>query len=122
MKRAFLLAAGALLSGCVTPWDRYDASLYDVSMEPGPESYRMHADLLQEWIAGDEGCPPGLSAELGFYLALSGRADEARPWFDREVEEHPEAARFVTAMRAVVLPPETPAGDAGDRAQEPARP
>jgi hypothetical protein len=108
-----------LLAGCASRWDSYDASLYDVTMEPGPETYQAHVDLLREWSEGGEELPPGLCAELGFYLALTGRTQEAAAWFDREVEQHPEAETFVQAMRAIALPAQAAEAQGAPEEQKP---
>jgi hypothetical protein len=109
-----------LAAGCASHWDGYDNSLYAVTMEPGPEAYQAHVDLLRDWAGEGEELPPGLAAELGFYLALTGHPDEARLWFDREVARFPEAAAFVEAMRAIALPPQ--AGEDAQAAPPEAKP
>jgi hypothetical protein len=99
-----LLFMGLLLmtAGCVNQrWSQYDSSLYRVAMEPSVESHEAHAKLLRDFSESKEGLPPGLAAELGFYLALLGQAEEANTWFEREIAAHSESAPFVAALRAI---------------------
>ena len=72
-------------------------------MDPSAESYEAHVELLRDWTETEEGLPPGLSAELGFYLGLLGHTADAEAWFATEVANYPEAAGFVAALRAIAL-------------------
>lgn len=102
MKWCFLIPL--MVAGCVSPWARYDQSQYAVTMEPGVESYSAHAQFLQEWSDGQKDLPPGFAAELGFYLGLLGKQQEARAWFDVEVDRYPQSVAFVDALRSIVIP------------------
>jgi len=109
MRYYHLAALAILFTSCVSPrWVRYDDSQYRVAMEPGVESYQAHVDFLIDWSESKDGLPPGLAAEVGFYLGLLGKASDAAAWFDLELAAHPESAQFIEALRAISGPWESP--------------
>jgi hypothetical protein len=82
-------AVAALTGGCGVPaWQRYEESLYTSLKVPGPETYAEHTQLLAEVLAEAQAenrtPPPGVFAEYGFYLARTGRASEAKRYFEAE--------------------------------------
>ncbi len=88
---------------CVNPqWHAYDESQFTLSMMPTEEAYVDHTELLLKWSERKE-LPPGLAAELGYYLALTGRVAEAEAMFAVEVGRHPECTLFVQALRRISL-------------------
>lgn len=96
-----LFAALVLLAGCQSPWARYDASLYQTVANPSEDSYAFHVSTLEEMVRLDP-VPPGMCAELAYYLILAGRTEEAGVWLDREVETYPQSAKFVSELRAAL--------------------
>lgn len=97
-----MIALLAGLTGCVNQrWAEYDNSLFEVSMAPSLDSYQAHVDLLTKWSESKEGLPPGLAAEMGFYVALLGRSVEAEGWYAKEELAYPEFAQFIAALRVV---------------------
>lgn len=105
MKRALLLVA-LLASSCVSNrWNDYDASSQNVVMDPTEESYAEHIALLETWAADAEHpMPPGLYAELAYWLAKVGRYPEAEAALQKELAAYPQAAPFVAALRVLVIP------------------
>lgn len=91
------------LGSCQTAWDRYDESLYASVFEPNPNTYEQHIRSI-EALASGATPPPGLCAEMAFYLALSGREGEADLWLQRELEHWPESAKVVHGIHALVNP------------------
>jgi hypothetical protein len=94
-------------------------------MTPNQEAYVDHAELLLKWSEGKE-LPPGLAAELGYYLALAGRTAEAEAMFAVEVSRHPEYLLFVQALKRICLGADaegasqsTPADDGEERSPSP---
>ena len=120
------LALGALLllAACTgSRWDAYDASSYDVVMEPSEEEYLEHIDLLQAWSQDEENpLPPGLYMELGYWLAKVERYDEARAAFEEEIRRYPYVEKYLAVLSSVVLEPREEEGSAarpGEPAVEP---
>lgn len=116
MKR--LLAIALLATSCVTNrWNDYDASSQNVVMDPTEESYAAHIELLEAWAADTEQpMPPGLYAELAYWLAKVGRYPEAEAAFQKELAAYPQAAPFVAALRALVIPADAATKPAPDPA------
>lgn len=119
MRLLIITIVVSLCSSCVNQkWQKYDASQYIVSMEPSTEAYQSHVEVLTKWSESKDGLPAGVGAELGFYLGVLGRPDEAEIWFAKEVQQHPESGVFIEALRTLTagpaeseVPPETPAED-----------
>lgn len=133
LERLLALVSLCILGGCASnPWERYEDSLYESMRVPGPQVYEQHTDLLGEIVEyyGDRERkpPPGVLAEYGFYLARTGKADQAPRYFQAEKEAYPESAVFVTVLERSIegrraFPPspqtESPAGEAGGRGPAP---
>jgi len=103
--KRFLVPLSLILPcfACINPqWHAYDESQFTLSMMPNQEAYVDHAEMLLKWSEGKE-LPPGLAAELGYYLALIGRTAEAEAMFAVEVGRHPECTLFVQALRRICL-------------------
>lgn len=96
--RNIILLTLALVS-CQTPWDQYDASLYETVANPSEESYAAHIATLEQLVTTDPP-PPGLCAELGYFLVLTGHYPEAEASFNRELASYPQAANFLKALRS----------------------
>lgn len=113
-----ILIAACLAVPCVScvdmRWQDYDDSQFEISMAPGAEAYQDHVDLLSKW-ANREDLPPGLAAELGYYLALTGKPAEAEAMYSLELARHPECGRFILALRRLSLGIEVPAPNAQDQ-------
>ena len=95
-------------------WQAYDESQFEISMAPGAEAYQDHVDVLSKW-ADREDLPPGLTAELGYYLALTGKPMEAEAMYSLELARHPECGLFILALRRLSLGIELPAPNAQDQ-------
>ena len=107
MRLLSITIALSLCSSCVSQkWQKYDASQYAVSMEPSTEAYQSHVEVLTKWSESKDGLPAGVGAELGFYLGVLGRPDEAEMWFAKEVQLHPESGAFIEALRHLTAGPE----------------
>ncbi len=113
MKIVFTLLV-LMAASCQTAWDRYDESLYASVFEPSPSTYENHIRSL-EALAATDPPPPGLCAELAYYLVLAEREDEAHLWLDRELEHWPESVVIVSALHKFLV--ETPIAEAGGEKQ-----
>ena len=100
----------ALLCSCVTSrWDPYDDSSYDVVMEPSVTETEEHIQLLEAWALDTQHpMPPGLYAELGYWLAKVGRYDSASAAFEKEIERYPYADKYLQVLRELLLGVSTP--------------
>jgi len=99
------LPALLLLTSCASSrWDAYDASSYEVVMEPSDDGYAEHIRLLEDWSADrKEPLPAGLYIELGYWLAKVGRYDEARAAFEKELARYPYVEKYLATLSALVL-------------------
>ncbi len=105
------LLVSPLVSSCASNrWHDYDSSSQNVVMEPTAENYGEHIALLETWAADPEQpMPPGLYAELAYWLAKVGRFPEAEAALQKELALYPQAAKFVAALRALVIAEESAA-------------
>ena len=92
-----------ILGGCASdPWEWYEDSLYESMRVPSADVYEQHTALLGEIVEyygeRERKPPPGVLAEYGFYLARTGKADQARGYLQAEKEAYPESAVFVTVL------------------------
>jgi hypothetical protein len=116
--RALLLTFSLLtIVSCQTPWDRYDESLYTAVFDPSEESLARHIQTL-EGFTNSESPPPGLCAELAYYLALAGRNAEAEAWLDRELALWPESSKVVSALRSLITSNPEPSSEDGEEAPQ----
>jgi len=106
--KQLLLSIALLVASCTSNrWHDYDTSSQDVVMDPTEESYAEHIELLESWAAdSDQPMPPGLYAELAYWLAKVGRYPEAEAALQKELALYPQAEKFLTALRAMVIPAE----------------
>jgi len=100
----------ALLGGgCTTVseagyyWGKYSYTYLETIREPSMESNEKHIESLREILAkSDERSlkpPPGVSAELGFWLLkIDPTSSEATSLFEREIAEYPEAEVFIKRL------------------------
>ncbi|HVS19774.1 MAG TPA: DUF4810 domain-containing protein [Planctomycetota bacterium] len=105
MRRLVLLIA-LLASSCISNrWHDFDTSSQNVVMDPTEQRYNEHIELLESWAAdGEQPMPPGLYAELAYWLAKVGRFPEAEAALQKELAAYPQAQQFVAALRALVIP------------------
>lgn len=91
-----------LLSGCVTTkynWGNYENTLY--SYYKNPAEAEEFAENLSKIIVDGEAkgnVPPGIYAEYGYILFISGKAQEAIKYFEREKENWPESKILMDKM------------------------
>lgn len=94
-----IVASVLLLFGsCQSTWDTYDISSHQTIGAPGPESYEAHVALLERMVEVAPP-PPGLCAELAYFLVLLGRPDQAEAWFAKEMHAWPGSEKFVLGLR-----------------------
>lgn len=91
----------ALLASCQSNWQQYDASLFETVANPSQEAYEYHIGTLERMVEEDPP-PPGLCAELGYFLILVGRTAEADAWFARELAAYPHAESYVKMLRTTM--------------------
>ena len=105
MIRIFLAVAGlSILSGCASNqqlyhWGNYEQAYYAYEKNPGEVD--AYIDALGEIIVtGEEKdkVPPGLYAEYGYVLLVSGRSEEAMANFAKEREKWPESGKLMTLL------------------------
>lgn len=106
MRGLGLLLPCACLAACqATPWQTYDETSYAAVMDPSEEVLGKHIAVLEGWASGPaDDVPPGIYAELAYWLAKVGRTEEARVMFEREIERYPYAEKYVRMLQALVLP------------------
>lgn len=118
--RKWPLLALALALGCAVPatrpgfdWGGYEDNLHRLMRNPGGlEAYG--ASLLRTIERNPDGArvPPGIYAEYGYVLLLSGRKSEAAAYFTKEKTRWPEATLIMDRMiRACAPPPAEPPED-----------
>lgn len=93
------------IAGCKTrktpfSWEGYSESLYNVKENPSEESVKQHKEVLRSIIDRsneDEELqvPPGVYAELGYYLMKGNKMDEGKKYLQKEKELYPESRPFV---------------------------
>jgi len=97
------LLVAAVCSGCASrglyDWGSYEKALYD---------YHSHPDRIEDYVAAleeivnrrksGERVPPGLHAEYGYALFISGEAKLARTYFLREKQAWPESSTLMDIM------------------------
>lgn len=91
------------LAACQGPWQQYDVSLYNTIANPSPEAMAAHIETLERMVQTDPP-PPGLCAELGYFLAISGRSGEAAHWFERELVAYPQSEQFLEQLSETIGP------------------
>lgn len=105
--RSLIIIAGAVLaSACGGPemyyYGDYSSTLYAFKKEPGAETKEAHLQSLHEILEKSEKeelrVPPGIYAELGYWLAQDGNTDEAVRYFQLEKQTYPESARLMNRM------------------------
>ncbi|BDU72015.1 DUF4810 domain-containing protein [Mesoterricola silvestris] len=107
----------ALALGCAAPatcpgldWGGYEDSLRRLVANPGGlEAYGASLRRILDRNPDGTRVPPGLYAEYGYVLFLSGRKEEAAGFFTKEKTRWPEASLLMDRMiRACAPPPKEP--------------
>lgn len=105
--KVLTIVAGAMLVGaCGGPemyyYGDYSSTLYAFKKEPGAETREAHLDSLREILKESEKeelrVPPGIYAELGYWLAQDGKMDEAVRYFQLEKRTYPESAKLMDRL------------------------
>ncbi len=97
------LLATAALAGCAKPtqydWGNYAHDLY--GHYSGDENDEVLASQLQDIIAKGEptgNVPPGVYAEYGYLLMVSGKTADAVSYFGKEKLRYPESTVLMDRM------------------------
>lgn len=96
---ALLMAAVALLSGCVAPtqyyWGQYENQVYLMYKAPDKATAEIQVIALEKDIevarSEDKPLAPGFYAHLGFLYFQLGQLDKARRSFEMEKSTFPES-------------------------------
>jgi len=110
-KFALLVAASSLLTfGCAPQsqqkpmyyWNDYSHSLYNLKKEPTEETTQTHLATLNKIIEDSNTnttrVPPGIYAELGYFLMNKGQSQEAVKYFNLEKETYPESGVLMARL------------------------
>jgi len=90
--------------GCTGPqtrydWGGYDSQLYTLMKDPsGLENYGLALKKQMDRHPDDKRMPPGLHAEYGYVLYVTGHKPEAVAQFTREKALWPESALIMDRM------------------------
>ena len=118
--RKWPLLALALALGCAVPatrpgfdWGGYEDHLHRLMGNPGGlEAYGASLRRTIERNPDGTRVPPGIYAEYGYVLLLSGRKADAAEFFKKEKTRWPEATLIMDRMiRACAPPPAEPSKD-----------
>ena len=119
---AFVTFALIFISGCAPTglydWGDYELALYEFYDDP--ENFDEYIEALDEIVNESEAAdrvPPGMYAEYGYVLYVSGQTGEALTYFEREKTKWPESAVFMDRMIGNV---KSTAEDAQDESTLPA--
>ena len=106
MKVTFVLLFSIIafgLVGCVPKatyhWGNYEKQLYKYYKNPA-DVERLAEALAKVIVDGEqEGrVPPGIYAEYGYLLLITGHSDEALVYFEKEKSQWPESAVIMDKM------------------------
>ncbi len=94
------------LVGCVPPtlfnWGSYSSTLYSYKKDPTKKNLEEHKKSISHIIVDCERrrlkVPPGVNAELGYYLAKEGKINESKDYFFKEEKLYPESKVFVDKL------------------------
>ncbi len=92
--------------GCVPPtlynWGNYSSTLYSYKKDPNDKNLTEHKKSLDEIVTvsarNGKNVPPGVFAELGFYLIKEGKQSEGEVYFAKEVKLYPESKIFIDKL------------------------
>ena len=107
MKLTTLAFIVLLLSGCTSnkglyDWKNYSETLYNYKKEPNNEKRTIHIKEINSIISEAEkkhkAVPPGLYAELAFYLLADGNKEGAIKNLELEKSHYPESTAFVNNL------------------------
>lgn len=108
MKKLMVIAAAAmLLASCTTQqplysWYDYEDATYQYSKKRTDElklKVLEEYKLLTEKQKGTRGVvPPGLNAEYGYMLYMTGKHDEGLALMKKEIELYPESEKYISRI------------------------
>lgn len=108
MKKLMVIAAAAmLLASCTTQqplysWYDYEDATYQYSKKRTDElklKVLEEYKLLTEKQKGTRGVvPPGLNAEYGYMLYMTGKRDEGLALMKKEMELYPESEKYISRI------------------------
>ena len=118
MRSKFLLAAVAIGivvgSGCSSVskagyyWGDYSQTYLTMTRKPSAQTTQAHIkelkDILQESRERELKPPPGICAELAFYLSKpegEGSQEEIDRYYQCEIQTYPESALFIQRLTGV---------------------
>lgn len=95
-----LLVLSTILSSCVSPtkyyWGEYQNLIYNQYQEPGKATPEIQIQIMeadiQKAASKNQPLPPGFYAHLGSQYLQTGKAGEARQYFNAEKRAFPESA------------------------------
>ena len=97
------------LVGCATVsdagyyWGEYSETYYQWVVAPSEETLAAHVAELQDIITESKErelrVPPGIYAELAFFLQRQGGADSAPGFYAQEIELYPESAVMLQRLQ-----------------------
>jgi hypothetical protein len=110
------------MSGCAAQkpmyyYGDYSQSLYALKKEPTDETKKQHIEVLQNimTVTKEDGyvrVPPGIYAEYGYMMHITGKTTEAIKYFALEKQTYPESGllmdrliQMATPKAAVIQPP-----------------
>lgn len=108
MRIVFALGAisiGLLVSSCTTTkplyyWGDYENQAYKVVKSNEQQDIQSlmasYTEIANGTAKGSSGkVPPGVCADLGFFLMRQGKVEEGKKWLLREKETYPESSVFI---------------------------
>ena len=108
MKISFMIGVmsiGLLMMSCTTTnplyyWGDYENLAYKVVKGNEQQDVQTlmasYNDIVNGKAKGSSGkIPPGVCADLGFFLMRQGKVEEGKKWLMREKEIYPESSVFV---------------------------
>lgn len=95
-----------LVTGCVQNslyyWDGYSNSLYKYKKDPSDKTIQTHKESILKIIDKSDyygkKIPPGVYCEYGYYLLQENNYEEAKKYFELEIELYPESEKFVSLL------------------------
>lgn len=108
MKKNYLIISVLILLcfGCVQNsiyyWDGYSNSLYNLKKNPDDKTMQAHKDnvlkIIEKADYHGKKIPPGVCCEYGYYLFQENNYDEAKNYFNLEIQLYPESEKFVKLL------------------------
>lgn len=107
--KPFALLMFLALAGCAHQisesgyyWGKYSSTYYAYLENPSNETADQHFASLTDIVevSNEKGlkCPPGIYAEMAYIKQKQGKNDEARDYFNRELQLYPESKPFVEKL------------------------